>query len=135
MSIFVDTNIWSELLRRDSPRPLPEVAELVRALKAGVDVYTTGLVLQEILQGVMGPKQRRIVLDHFEYIKFLGPDRADHVGAAELRNICRRAGVQVQTIDALLAQICIRHNLTMLSLDTVFGLMARHAPLRVWQAA
>ena len=34
------------------------------------------------------------------------PDQVDHVAAAELRNSCRRRGVQIGTIDALLAQLC-----------------------------
>jgi predicted nucleic acid-binding protein len=37
----------------------------------------------------------------------LVPDRQDHVEAAELRNLCRRRGVQVGTIDTLLAQLCL----------------------------
>ncbi|HRK18033.1 MAG TPA: PIN domain-containing protein [Hyphomicrobiaceae bacterium] len=134
MSLFVDTNVWSELLRRDSPRPLPEVEELSRALDTYVDIYTTGIVLQEVLQGITGPKHKRLVLEHFEPLKFVRPERADHVAAAELRNSCRRAGVQVQTIDALLAQICIRNGLMMLSLDGVFLNMTKHVPLRMWQA-
>jgi predicted nucleic acid-binding protein len=62
----------------------------------------------------------------------LQPDREDHVAAADLRNTCRRAGVQVGTIDALLAQLCIRHDLTLLSTDNDFRLAAQHCALRVW---
>jgi len=40
-------------------------------------------------------------------LPLLTPDRRDHVDAAEMRNRCRRAGVQVGTIDALLAQLCV----------------------------
>jgi predicted nucleic acid-binding protein len=50
-----------------------------------------------------------------------------------LRNHCRRAGIQVGTIDALLAQLCIRHDLTLLTTDRDFYHIARHAPLRLWQ--
>lgn len=38
----------------------------------------------------------------------LQPSREDHASAAELRNACRRAGVQLGTIDAPIAQLCIR---------------------------
>ncbi|MBC8056354.1 MAG: hypothetical protein H7Y61_07220 [Rhizobiales bacterium] len=51
--------------------------------------------------------------------------------AAELRNTCRREGIQVGTIDALLAQLCIRHDLTLLSTDNDFKLAAPHGALRV----
>jgi predicted nucleic acid-binding protein len=41
-----------------------------------------------------------------------------------LRNDCRRAGLQIGTIDALLAQLCIRHDLTMLTADQDFAHLA-----------
>jgi len=41
--------------------------------------------------------------------------------------------VQVGTIDALLAQLCVRHQLVMLTTDADFDSMARHAPLRRWK--
>ena len=58
----------------------------------------------------------------------------DHIAAAQLRNHCRRAGVQIGTIDALLAQLCSRNDLTMLSTDQDFSHMARHCTLTLWRA-
>ena len=63
----------------------------------------------------------------------MSPDRQDHIEAAALRNLCRRSGVQLGTIDALLAQLCIRHGLVMLSTDNNFALAAAHCPLRLWK--
>jgi predicted nucleic acid-binding protein len=60
------------------------------------------------------------------------PDRDDHIQAAELRNHCRREGVSIGTIDALLAQLCMRHDLTMLTADQDFTRVAEHSRLRVW---
>ena len=57
----------------------------------------------------------------------------DHVDAADLRNRCRRAGVQIGTIDALIAQLCLRHDLTLLTTDHDFAAVTKHCPLRVWK--
>ena len=95
-------------------------------------VVTTGLVLQELLQGFSRPKSRAQTIERFAALPLLQPDREDHVAAADIRNICRRAGVQVGTTDALLAQLCIRHGLTLLSTDNDFKLAAPHCTLRVW---
>ncbi len=65
-------------------------------------------------------------------LPLLVPDRADHAEAAELRSACRRNGLQVGIIDALLAQLCRRHELVMLTTDRDFELMARHVDLRLW---
>lgn len=131
MSLFVDTSVWSLALRRDSPSSHTEVRRLGDALEAGETVFTTGLVLQELLQGFSGPKDRKAILEHFGTLAFLVPDRRDHVEAAELRNYCRRRGVQIGTIDALLAQLCIRHNLAMLTADEDFRRIARLSNLRL----
>jgi len=108
---------------------------LVRAIESGETLLTTGLVLQELLQGFTGPRARAQILDRFSAVPLLMPDREDHIGAAELRNRCRRAGVQVGTIDALLAQLCIRHGLTMLSTDSDFKRIAGHCALKLWSEA
>lgn len=132
MNLFVDTSVWSVALRRDTPAPAPEVDTLVRAIEAGETILTTGLVLQELLQGFSGPRDRRQIMDRFGALPLLVPNRADHVDAAELRNRCRRSGIQIGTIDALLAQLCIRHDLTMLATDRDFHNMAGHCPLKLW---
>jgi len=133
LSVFVDTSVWSLALRRDRPPSSTHVVELIRLLETGELILTTGLVLQELLQGFAAPKARASIIDRFSALPLLLPDRQDHIGAAELRNGCRRRGVQVGTIDALFAQICIRHDLTMLSSDRDFEDIAKHSKLRLWK--
>src|SRR5690242_13057254 len=103
LSLFIDTSVWSLALRRDMPASSREVEVLIRAIESGETLLTTGLVIQELLQGFLGPRSRDQILDRFSSVPLLAPDRDDHVRAAELRNRCRRNGVQVGTIDALLA--------------------------------
>ena len=132
MSLFVDTSVWSVAFRRDQVEPAaPQVHALRDALEGGDTVVTTGLILQELLQGFAGPQARRDIIERFAALPLLPPDRQDHIEAAELRNRCRRAGLQLGTIDALLAQLCIRHRLTMLTTDRDFALATEHCPLRV----
>jgi predicted nucleic acid-binding protein len=134
LSLFVDTSVWSLAFRRGAPAVASERDELVRAIRAGEKLVTTGLVLQELLQGFSGPRNRRQILDRFAALPLLVPDRRDHVEAAELKNKCRRGGIQAGTIDALLAQLCVRHDLTMLTSDRDFRNIARHCALRLWTA-
>jgi predicted nucleic acid-binding protein len=131
MRLFVDTSVWSLAWRRDAPVDDPRIDILRRALAGDSLVVTTGLVLQELLQGFSGPKDSERILAGFTSLPLLVPDRDDHIEAAALRNRCRTKGVQVGTIDALLAQLCLRHELTMLTADQDFHHMARHVPLRL----
>ena len=132
MSLFVDTSVWSLALRRDPPSASIEGRALIRALEAGEIIVTTGLILQELLQGFSGPKARNQILERFSAVPLLAPDRDDHVRAADLRNRCRRAGIQIGTIDALLAELCVRYDLTMLTSDKDFTHIASHCALKVW---
>jgi predicted nucleic acid-binding protein len=134
LSLFVDTSVWSLALRRDAPAAVAQVHALTRAINAGETIVTTGLVLQELLQGFSGPKSRHLIQERFAAVPLLVPDREDHVRAAELRNHCRKAGTQVGTIDALLAELCIRHDLTMLTTDNDFAYIAGHSTLKLWKS-
>jgi predicted nucleic acid-binding protein len=133
MSLFVDTSVWSLAFRRDSPDVGAQVMKLKQSLEEGDTILTTGLVLQELLQGFSGPKARILILEHFSAVPLLAPDRDDYIEAATLRNTCRRAGVPAGTIDVLIAQLCIRYSLTLLSTDRDFESIAKHSELRVWQ--
>jgi len=134
MTFLVDTSVWSLALRRDAEATEPEVRQLKDALFGSETVVTTGLILQELLQGFSGPKAQAQIVERFAALPLLQPDRDDHINAAALRNICRRAGVQIGTVDALLAQLCIRHEVTLLTTDKDFTHAARHCPLRIWSS-
>jgi predicted nucleic acid-binding protein len=132
VTLLVDTSVWSLALRRDGSGKSREVIALREALNGADTVVTTGLVLQELLQGFSGPKAKGAIMERFGALPLIQPDRLDHVAAAEVRNVCRRNGVQVGTIDALLIQLCGRYELTLLSTDKDFANAAPHVPFKLW---
>jgi predicted nucleic acid-binding protein len=134
VNLFVDTSVWSLAFRRDTKSPHREVELLSRGLEGGMPVFSTGLVLQELLQGFRGPKAKERIIDRFAALPLLVPDRTDHIDAAGLRNACRQRGLQIGTIDALLAQLCLRHELTVLTTDRDFLRIAEVCPLAIWRA-
>jgi predicted nucleic acid-binding protein len=129
MNILVDTSVWSHALRRDTPSGLREVHRLRQALEGGAPVFSTGLILQELLQGFQGAKARQKIIRTFAALPFIIPETRDHIDAADLKTRLRRKGVQAGTIDVLLAQLCLRHELSMLTLDDDFAHIARHCAL------
>jgi len=134
VSFLVDTSVWSLALRRDVEGEEPEVQALKEALAGADVVVTTGLVLQELLQGFAGAKASAQIVERFSALGLIQPDREDHIAAAGLRNLCRRAGVQMGTVDALIAQLCIRHELVLLSTDQDFVHAASHCSLKTWSS-
>lgn len=132
MTLLVDTSVWSLALRRDADADAPEVQVLKEALSGADVIVTTGLILQELLQGFAGAKASEQIVERFSSLPLIQPDREDHVAAARLRNLCRRSGVQLGTVDALIGQLCIRHDLVLLSTDQDFVHAAKHCNLKVW---
>ena len=135
MTLLVDTSVWSLALRRDVASRAPELLYVQTALSGHDLVVTTGLVLQELLQGFSGAKDQARIIETFSAFKHISPELDDHVQAAMLRNTCRRAGLQLGTIDALIAQLCIRHRLVLLTTDKDFTHASAYCKLQVWSGS
>jgi predicted nucleic acid-binding protein len=133
LSFLIDTCVWSLAFRRDRAATEPAVVRLREAIAHQEALYTTGLVLQELLQGFTGPKARESIINRFSALPVIVPSRGDHIAAAEIRNLCRRNGVQIGTIDALIMQLCIRYDLVLLTTDRDFFFAAQHCPVRLWR--
>ena len=134
MALLVDTSVWSLAYRRDAPPEVPEVAALRAALAGGDAVVTTGIILLELLRGFVPDRAQQMIRDDLGVLEAVEPRWADYEAAAGLSTTCRRHGVQLAAVDALLAQLAIAHDLTLLTTDHDFAHAARHIPLRVWIA-
>ena len=90
MSLFVDTSVWSLAFRRDSPGDAPEPGRLREALASREAVYTTGLILQELLQGFRGPTARDAIVERFASLPMIRRE-----GLAILRATWARRGLDI----------------------------------------
>ena len=131
MRLLVDTSVWSLAFRNNAPSTLPKIRRLAQALREGEQVFTTGLVLQELLQGFPDDEARDLILERFSVLPHVVPDGQDYVDAAELRRRLASEGLRIGTIDALLAQLCLRHDLTLLTTDLAFNRVAEMTSLSV----
>lgn len=134
MALLADTSVWSLAFRRDTPQGSPEVRELRGALVGGEDVVGIGLILLELLRGALPRRTQSAIQVAFERLTFVEPTRDDCIAAAALSNTCRAAGVQLATVDALIAQVCIARDLVLLTTDSDFRHASEHIALRVWSA-
>lgn len=129
MAVLVDTSVWSLALRRDEQPNSPELKLLIKTLDSGEEIYSTGIILQELLQGFSGAKAAEAIVDRFTAIPMLVPETTDHIKAAEIRNKGRRKGIQIGTIDALIAQLSLRYKLSLLTADKDFRHMSKAVKL------
>lgn len=113
---------------------MPEVRALRDALAGGEIVATTGVILQDLLQGVISERARTQIIEMFAALEYLTPSREDHVAAAGVRKTLRSAGVQVGTIDALIAHLAIAGSHTLLTTDNDLRAASSHISLQLWRA-
>ena len=137
LSGFVTKYLDAMVAHRPGDVPVAANAQPIRrlreALEGGDAVFTTGLILQELLQGFSAPKSRAKILAAFASLPFVISERKDHIDAATLKIRLRQRGLRAGTIDVLLAQLCLRHQLCILTLDRDFDHMARFIPLAIVQ--
>ncbi len=129
MRVLVDTSVWALALRKKGPADHPSVSLLADLLRAGEDVFLTGVILQEILQAFRSESTFRRVALHLEPFPLLPLQRSDHVAAARVHRTCAQKGVSASTIDCQIAVAAIRHDCVLLSADKDFERIARHCEL------
>jgi predicted nucleic acid-binding protein len=134
MNTLVDTSVWSLALRR-RPGDLTAaehsvVGELVELTRDG-RARLIGLVRQEILSGIKTAAQYeklRVALRAF-------PDEpievSDYEAAAKVSNSCRSKGIAVSIVDALVCEIALSREWSILTTDPDFENYARIVPIRL----
>lgn len=131
MKILVDTSVWSLALRRKKESSSGAADLLKEYIETGEYVCLIGIILQEILSGVTSEKLFSQLEDHLSAFPMIAIEREDYVKAARLRNNCKKKGIQVGTIDALIAAVCIKNDLLLLSTDKDFQLIANNSELKL----
>jgi hypothetical protein len=128
--ILVDTSVWIDFFNGHRSA---HADRLAAAIDGGEAIALPGLVITEVLLGLRSDAKADRIL---QLLDAFGPGpeptRADHVAAARLYRTCRSKGVTIRsTIDCLIAQLCLRDGLSLLTRDRDFAGVARCAPLQL----
>ena len=130
--VLVDTSVWSLLFRKNGPAEVPEVEALQRFLRGEEQVAVTGVIAQELFYGLAASKLVDAIAQVFSALHFVTATLDDHIAAARLQRPLREHGVQFGSADALIAQLALAHDLTLLTTDRDFMHAAQHVPLHLW---
>ena len=130
MNLVVDTSVWSLVLRRRQvDYSSPYVATFQALVQKGDCIHLLGSVLQELLDGVNSVSDFERLSHMLKSFPLIALDRDTYISASQLRNHCRRKGIQAGPIDFLIAAACIQYHYPLLTCDRDFHYMAQHCDL------
>lgn len=127
--VLIDSSPWIDLLSQSCTR---EAQLLETWLREGTPVATTGVVLQEVLQGARSDREVDVLRHRLGRLPFLRTDKETHVEAARLYRRARARGWVVPAADALIAATAVAHGVSLLTADARhFRALARVSKLRL----
>ncbi len=130
MKVIVDSDVWSEALRKKGGEPSPErnfLGELITEKR----VQLLGCIRQEALQGLRDEAQFERLRAALQAFPERQPSQNEYEMAASFYNLCRSKGIQGSSTDFLICACSAVWGLPILTKDRDFGLYAQHFPLKL----
>ena len=118
--ILVDTSVWIDFFRNEKG----PTGDILDALLAEDRVLLCGVVEMEIFQGLR-KKELGELQSVFTLIPYIETQREDFILAGTLWQDLRKKGQTIPSTDCLIAALCLRHDLTLFSLDAHFDKLAQ----------
>lgn len=115
--ILVDSSIWIDFLSHKASKLGDEVERLIRPVNQTV---VTGIIFQEVLQGIKNKKSFSLIEKLLGNLPFIYPDLHTHLKAAELFQNLSSKGIHCSTIDMLISALAVQHKFSLFTLDSDF---------------
>jgi len=126
--VIVDTTVWIDFLKG---RESNAVAKLESLLAEETDIFTTGLIIQEVLSGIKEKREREKVRKNLCHFILVMPTLETHVHAVEIYDACQKKGRTIRSaIDCLIAALALEFDLTILESDRDYAHIAQVFPLK-----
>jgi len=130
--ILVDTSVFINYLRKSDNEKTEQFNEI---LDKGIPFGINYFIYQELLQGCRTERDYKKLKTYLDVQKFyeVKKGRESYAHAARIYSELSKKGITVRsTIDCLIAQMVIEHELYLLHDDTDFDRIAEFFPLKMW---
>jgi len=116
LKVLVDTSVWADFF---NGYPSPEEKALSRLIAGNDEIFTCGVVVAEVFQGLRRDRGRAEIVRLFRELVFVEPSGIEaYLRAADVYRSLRRRGVTVRsTIDCLIAVVAEENECDVLSRD------------------
>jgi predicted nucleic acid-binding protein len=112
---LVDTSVWIDFFRG-----VPSIKNSLEKLIARDEIFTAGLILYELLQGVKLPEERKQVKEALLSTNYLEITSNDWEEAALLSSTLRAQGITLPMSDILIGHLAKVSDLEVISFDPHF---------------
>lgn len=130
MRVIVDTDVWSEALRKKKGKRSQYVSELADLIEEN-RVQMLGPIRMEVLSGIREKKQFERLLERLESFPDRFIESNEFVLAARFFNHCRSKGIQGSGIDFIICACCVEWGFPILSKDKDYDLYKKHLPIEL----
>jgi predicted nucleic acid-binding protein len=130
--ILVDTSVLIDFFKGVTNKAYEKLEWILRK---GIPFGINSFIFQEILQGAASEKEYSLLDSYLrtQRFYFLKEPVDSYAKAARIYMDCRKKGITVRsTIDCLIAQTALEHDLFLLHNDNDFTAMARIIPLKFY---
>jgi predicted nucleic acid-binding protein len=125
--VFVDTSVWIDFF---AGRDTAHAERLVNLIDSDQDLCVCGVVMTEVLQGIREDREYRKTKAYLGDLIYLDLPRKTYLAAADIYRTLRGEGVTIRnTVDCLIAAICMEHDAILLHNDRDFEAIAKRFPL------
>ncbi|OGP96644.1 MAG: hypothetical protein A2157_11880 [Deltaproteobacteria bacterium RBG_16_47_11] len=113
--ILVDTTIWIEFFRAK-----PKISDFLKTLLMENAVWTCGVVLFEVLQGIKAEAEKTKILDILSLLPYAEMTKSLWQKSADLSIALKKNGITLPHSDLFVATVTREHNLYLFTIDKHF---------------
>jgi predicted nucleic acid-binding protein len=127
--ILVDTTVWIDFFAGSNLRHVSLFQSLIEDSE---DICICGLVMTEILQGIKDGVQYSKTKKYLSNLIYIPMSTDTFVLAADIYRSIRKKGITIRnSIDCLIAAVCIEHNVSLLQNDKDFQKIKKYSDLQL----
>ena len=125
--ILIDTSVWIEYFRNQSPSIVDFVAEIAK----NREICVSGIILAELMQGAKSEKELSAIAEFMDAFTMIDQTDQTWLKAGRLSHELRKKGKNVNLTDCYIAVIAQENNCAVLTLDQHFKDISRHTKLQL----
>ena len=113
--ILVDTSVWIEFFKSKS-----SIGDRLEALLVEDSVWSCGVVMFELLQGVKSEAEKSVILDTLSNLSYVEMSQSLWQKSATLAASLKKKGVTLPLSDIFISVIAVENDLRVFTLDKHF---------------